>query len=169
MSNLKCEKCQRYLHPVKKNLRTVTGVSVPYCYWCLNFLNKEDPEGLVMHVFHCVNHPLKPCQNKMSALDWGQIRCHCSIYQKLQDHLDGKSPYPFFGCDVAVQTTEECSLEAQADVRAPESLTVQPVVIEPCEELSTLKVKFEDGEFEVKVGKTGKCTTCFNGFECELC
>ena len=130
MSSLKCEKCQRYLHPVIKNLRTVTGVSVPFCYWCLKFLNKEDPEGLMMHVFHCVNHPLKHSQNKMSALDWGQIRCHCSIYQKLQDHLDGNSPYPFFGCDVAVQTTEECSLEVQADVRAPESLTIQPIVIE---------------------------------------
>ena len=31
----------------------------------------------------------------MSALDWGQIRCHCSIYQKIQDHLDGKSQYCF--------------------------------------------------------------------------
>ena len=123
-----------------------------------------------MHVFHCVNHPLKCGQKNLSALDWGQMRCHCSVYQKLQDHLDGKTPYPFLGCDVAVQTTEECFVEVEVDVRAPmaEPLVIQPIVTEPCEELSTLKVKFEDGEFEVKVGKTGKCTTCFNGFECEL-
>ena len=76
MLSLKCEKYQRYLHPVKKNFRTVTGVSVPFCYWCLIFLNKEDPKGLLLHVFHCVNHPLKHSQKKMSALDWGQIRCH---------------------------------------------------------------------------------------------
>ena len=113
-----------------------------------------DPEGLVLHVFHCVNHPLKHSQKKISALDWGQMRCRCSVYQKLQDHLDSKSPYPFFGCDAAVQTAEEFFVEVEADVKAPE--------------LSTLKLKFEDGEFEVKVGKTGKCTTCFNGFECEL-
>ena len=166
MSSLKCDKCQRYLHPVKKNLRTVTGVSVPYCYWCLNFLNKEDPEGLIMHVFHCVKHPLKHSQNKMSALDWGQIRCHCSIYQKMQDHLDGKSPYPFFGCDAAVQTAEESFLEA--NVKAPEPILIHPITAESCKELSTLKMKFEDGEFEITVGKNGKCTTCFNGFECEL-
>ena len=162
MSSLKCEKCQRYLHPVKKNLRTVTGVSVPFCYWCSKFLNKEDPEGLVMHVFHCGNHPLKGSQNKMSALEWGQMRCHCSVYQKLQDYLDGKIPYPFFGCDAAVQTEEESFVE---NVKAPEPILIHPIV---GEELSTLKMKFEDGEFEVKVGKNGKCTTCFNGFECEL-
>ena len=31
----------------------------------------------------------------MSALEWGQVRCHCSVYQKIQDHLDGKSQYCF--------------------------------------------------------------------------
>ena len=28
-------------------------------------------------------------------MDWGQIRCHCSIYQKIQDHLDRESQYCF--------------------------------------------------------------------------
>ena len=162
MTSSKCEKCQKYLHPVKKNLPAFQ----PFCLWCLNFLSKEDPEGLIMHVFHCVNHPLKRSQKKMSALDWGQMRCHCSIYQKLQDHLDGKSPYPFFGCDAAVQTAEE-SFE-EVNVKAPEPILIQPIVTEPSLELSTLKMKLEDGEFEVRVGQNGKCTTCFNGFECEL-
>ena len=40
----------------------------------------------------------------MSALDWGQIRCHCSIYQKIQDHLDGKSQYCFPAVSTSVQT-----------------------------------------------------------------
>ena len=56
----------------------------------------------------------------------------------------------------------------EANVKAPEPIVIHPIVSNPFEELSTLKMKFEDGEFEVKVGKTGKCTTCFNGFECEL-
>ena len=157
MSSLKCGKCQKYLHPVKKNLPAFQ----PFCLWCLNFLNKDDPEGLVMHVFHCGSHPLKDSQTKMSALKWGQMRCHCSVYQKLQDYLDGKIPYPFFGCEAAVQT--EPFVE---NARAPEPIVIHP--IEGAEELSTLKMKFEEGEFEVRVGKNGKCTTCFNGFECEL-
>ena len=155
MSSLKCDKCQKYLHPVKKNLPAFQ----PFCLWCLKFLNKEDPKGLIMHVFFCGSHPLKNSQKKMNALDWGRLRCHCSIYEKLQDHLDGKSPYPFFGCDAAVQTEEPF-------VKAPEPIVIHP--IEPCEELSTLKMKLEDGDFQVKVGKNGKCTACFSGFECEL-
>ena len=120
-----------------------------------------------MHVFHCASHPLKNSQKNFSALNWGQMRCHCSVYQKLQDHLDGKAPYPFFGCDVGCQTAEECFLEVEADrVSFPEPLVIQPGDTERGEELSILKVKLEDGEFEVKVGKAGKCTTCFNGFEC---
>ena len=114
-----------------------------------------------MHVFHCGKHPLKDSQTKMSALKWGQMRCHCSVYQKLQDYLDGKIPYPFFGCDAAVQTES-----FEENVRAPEPIVIHP--IDGAEELSTLKMKFEEGEFEVTVGKNGKCTTCFNGFECEL-
>ena len=153
MSSLKCDKCQKYLHPVKKNLPAFQ----PFCLWCLKFLNKEDPEGLIMHVFFCGSHPLKNSQKKMSALDWGRLRCHCSVYEKLQDHLDSKSPYPFFGCDAAVQTEESF---------APESIVIHP--IEPCQELSTLKMKPEDGYFQVKVGKNGKCTACFSRFECEL-
>ena len=113
-----------------------------------------------------MNHPLRCSQKKMSALKWGQIHCHCSVYQKVQVHHDGKRPYPFFGCDAADQTTEASSEPVGEPVVEP--LTVQPIVIEPQEEVSTLKVKFQDGEFEVKVGKMGKCTTCFNGFECEL-
>ena len=156
MSSFKCEKCQKYLHPVKKDLPAFQ----PFCLWCLKFLNKEDPKGLIMHVFHCVNPPLRCSQKKMSALDWGQMRCHCSVYQKLQDHLDGKSPYPFLGGDAADQATEESFV--------PEPILIHPIVTEPCQELSTLKMKFEDEEFEVKVGQNGKCTTCFNGFKCEL-
>ena len=156
MSGLKCGKCQKYLHPIKKNLPAFQ----PFCLWCMNFLNKEDVEGLILHVFFCASHPLKSSQKKMSALDWGRLRCHCAVYEKLQEHLDGKNPYPFLGCDAAVQT-EECF--------APNPIVIQP--IEPCkerEELSSLSMKLEDADFQVKVGKTGKCTACFSGFECEL-
>ena len=62
----------------------------------MNFLNKEDVEGLILHVFFCASHPLKSSQKKMSALDWGRLRCHCAVYEKLQEHLDGKNPYPFW-------------------------------------------------------------------------
>ena len=77
-----------------------------------------------------------------------------------------RPPYPFMGCDVAVQTREECFVEVGADVRAPmaEPLVIQPIVTEPHEELSTLKVKFENGEFEVKVGKMGKKFHIFQWF-----
>ena len=166
MSNLKCGKCQKYVHPVKKNLPAFQ----PFCLWCLNFLSKDDPEGLVMHVFHCASHPLKDSQTKMSALKWGQMRCHCSVYQKLQDYLDGKIAYPFFGCEASVQTEPvvEPNVEpvVEPNVRAPEPIVIRPMDF--AEDLSTLKMKFEEGEFEVRVGKNGKCTTCFNGFECEL-
>ena len=75
-----------------------------------------------MHVFHCGSHPLKDSQTKMSALKWGQMRCHCSVYQKLQDYLDGKIAYPFFGCEAAVQT--EPVVE---NVRAPEPIVIHPM------------------------------------------
>ena len=49
-------------------------------------------------------------------------------------YLDGKIPYPFFGCDAAVQTEEESFVE---NVKAPEPILIHPIVGE--EELSTLK------------------------------
>ena len=70
----------------------------------------------------------------------------------------------------SVQTSEASSEHVIEGVGGPglEHLPVQPIVIEPEEEeLASLRVKFQDREF-VRVGKTGKCTTCFNGFECEL-
>ena len=85
MSSLNCGKCQKYLHPVKK-------IYQPFCLWCLKFLNKEDPEGLVMHVFHCGNHPLKGSQKKMSALDWGQMRLHLSEAARLSGWRDSLPP-----------------------------------------------------------------------------
>ena len=50
-----------------------------------------------MHAFYCGNHPLKDSQKKMSALESGQMRCHCSVYQKLQDFLEARFLTPYLG------------------------------------------------------------------------
>ena len=110
----------------KKNKRTFC----PYCYWCHKYLGPITEE-VYLHVFRCHYHPLIRTQDVMTALDWGRIRCHCSIYQKIQDHLEGQSQYRFplhsvstsvqtesRNQDASVQTGEMSSSDAEADTEA---------------------------------------------------
>ena len=117
--------CLKWIHPVKK---THTPNQC-FCYCCFNFLDEADVEAVLLHVFYCCQHPFRHNEVTLSALNWGQIRYHCSVYQKIQDHLDEKSRYPFpsKSSDVSVQTELICD----------------PIVIKPVEHVM-------EAVFEVK-------------------
>ena len=151
MCNLTCNKCLKYLHPVKKP----KGPFYPYCYWCHKYLGPVTEE-VYLHVFRCQYHPLTRTQDVMTALDWGCIRCHCSIDRKIQDHLEGQSQYPFplhsvstsvqtelRNQDTSVQTEETSSSDAEVDVESDaESMVVN--VGSPVEFKVKSEVKSQD-------------------------
>ena len=146
-------------------------------------------------MFKCHDHPLKNSQKFLSALDWGNLRCHCSIYQKIQHHLDGKKPYSFprFTIDALVQTDSydaqtisNASVQTELTPNKVRSIASEseyeseeeeiPILI-PVEHIpdvpgvgdcSTLLLKFPSVEIKMSVGKTGKCTTYFEGLEFQL-
>ena len=194
MCGIKCETCLKFIHPVKK----CEGPFYPYCYWCHSYLT-EVREEVLFHVFKCHDHPLKNNQKFLSALEWGNLRWHCSIYQKIQDHLDGKKPYSFptVTVDAVVQTDSydaqaisNASVQAELTPNKLESIDSEseyeseeeeeipiPIPVEHIPDVpdvpgvgdcSTLSLKFPSVEIKMSVGKTGKCTTCFEGLEFEL-
>ena len=95
----------------------------------------------------------------MTALDWGRIRCHCSIHQEIQDHLEGQSQYrfPLHSVSSSVQTesrnqdasvqTGEMSSDAEADTEADVESDAESMVVNvgsPVEFKVKSEVKSED-------------------------
>ena len=77
MTAKRCNTCWRFTHPVKKQ----EGPFLPICEWCHTGL-LGPRETVLMHIFYCVDHPLKEDKERLTPLDWGRESDVTALYIK---------------------------------------------------------------------------------------